>query len=333
MPGISHRARIEKCLSGVQPDRTPVALWRHFPVDDQTPQGLAAATIHFQQVYDFDLVKVTPASSFCLRDWGASDAWNGNTEGTRDYTYQVIQSPGDWSKLPLLDPRKGWLGGQLKCLKLIQAKLGPETPILQSIFSPLAQAKNLVGAQNLAIHLRKYPQELHSGLKIIAESTTRFINEVQSTGIAGIFYAVQHASLQLMSAAEFESFGRAYDLKVLEAAKSMWLNMLHIHGENILFDAVTDYPVQVINWHDRHTPPSLEEAQMKYKGLVCGGLRRWETMVTGSSRHVEKEAREAIQATGGKRFILGTGCVLPIIAPHGNIAAARQSVDRGKGRS
>ena len=28
--------------------------------------------------YDFDLVKVTPASSFCLRDWGAEDRWTGN---------------------------------------------------------------------------------------------------------------------------------------------------------------------------------------------------------------------------------------------------------------
>ena len=40
----THRTRLETCLSGVQPDRTPVALWRHFPVDDQTPAGLAAGS-------------------------------------------------------------------------------------------------------------------------------------------------------------------------------------------------------------------------------------------------------------------------------------------------
>ena len=61
---VSHRQRIEACLGGKAPDRAPVALWRHFPVDDQTPDGLAAATLDFQQTYDFDLVKVTPASSF-----------------------------------------------------------------------------------------------------------------------------------------------------------------------------------------------------------------------------------------------------------------------------
>ncbi|HBY07699.1 MAG TPA: uroporphyrinogen decarboxylase, partial [Chloroflexi bacterium] len=73
----THRQRLETCLSGQIPDRTPVALWRHFPVDDQTPAGLAAATLNFQHNFDFDLVKVTPSSSFCLRDWGIGDEWRG----------------------------------------------------------------------------------------------------------------------------------------------------------------------------------------------------------------------------------------------------------------
>ena len=59
MPKITHRQRLETCLTGQKPDRTPVALWRHFPVDDQTPEGLAAATLNFQSTFDFDLVKVT----------------------------------------------------------------------------------------------------------------------------------------------------------------------------------------------------------------------------------------------------------------------------------
>jgi len=45
----NHRERMQACLSGSAVDRPPVALWRHFPVDDQTPQGLAAATVNFQR--------------------------------------------------------------------------------------------------------------------------------------------------------------------------------------------------------------------------------------------------------------------------------------------
>jgi len=51
--------------------------------------------------------------------------------------------------------------------------------------------------------------------------------------------------------------------------------------------------------------------------VLCGGLRR-ETMVYGSAEDVHAEAMDAIQQTGGQRLMLGTGCVVPIIAPHGN---------------
>src|SRR5512142_3242752 len=107
VPPLNHRERLEACLAGQAPDRPPVALWRHFPVDDQTPGGLAAATAHFQHTYDFDLIKVTPTSSFCIKDWGVEDRWKGNPEGTRDYTKRAIQRPEDWTKLRPLSPTKG----------------------------------------------------------------------------------------------------------------------------------------------------------------------------------------------------------------------------------
>lgn len=328
---MKKRERLEATLAGGPVDRVPVALWRHFPVDDQTPDGLAAATLDFQRAYDFDLVKVTPASSFCLRDWGAADAWRGATEGTRDYIHRPVQAPEDWLKLQPLDPYSGALGEQLACLALMQSAYAGETnppPLVQTIFSPLAQAKNLVGREALLLHLRCYPEALHTGLKTIAESTRRFIEAACAQGIDGVFYAVQHASYHLLSEAEYTEFGRAYDLEVLPTAAPLWLNLLHLHGEAVMFDQVADYPVQVLNWHDRDTWPGLAEGQARFKGAVCGGLQREHTVVLGSPLSVTAEAHDAIQATGGRRFILGTGCVLPTIAPRANILAARRSVER-----
>ncbi len=321
---MSHRARIEASLAGEKPDRVPFALWRHFPVDDQSPDRLAAATAAFQRNFDFDLIKVTPASSFCIRDWGVQDEWRGNPEGTRDYTNKVIYSPEDWEKLPILDPTKGTLGGQLTCLQNLVAEFGPDLPVLQTIFSPLSQAKHLVGTGELSIYIHRSPDALQAGLKIITETTLRFIEEAKKTGIAGIFYAVQHAQYGLLSLDEFTRFERPYDLQILEASRDLWLNLLHLHGEDLMFDQVLDYPVQVMNWHDRQTPPSLLAAQSMFKGVVCGGLRQWDTMVLGTPEQVQQEAEDAIAQTGGERFILGTGCVLPITAPYGNIAAARE---------
>lgn len=323
-----HRARLEACLAGQAPDRPPVALWRHFPVDDQTPDGLSRATVAFQRTFDFDLIKVTPTSSFCIKDWGVDDRWTGNPEGTRDYTRRAVHQPEDWAKLKPLDPKSGHLGAQLDCLRLITAEFNGQVPIIQTIFSPMSQAKNLVGPEELLVHARSSPDALHEGLRRITETTLRFLEEAVKTGIDGIFYAVQHGQYTLLSRQEFDAFCRPYDLQILEAARGLWLNMLHVHGDVIMFDAVLDYPAAIINWHDRETQPDLRQAQSLFPGAVCGGLRQWETMVLGSPDQVRAEAEDAIRQTDGKRFILGTGCVLPTTAPYGNILAARQAVEK-----
>jgi uroporphyrinogen decarboxylase len=316
---MTHRDRMKACLKEEELDQVPVALWRHFPVDDQSADRLAAAVAAFQHTYDFDLIKVTPSSSYCLHDWGVKDEWKGH--------YQfVIHQPKDWEKLRELNPSRGQLGMLIDCLNLLVKEFSADTPIIQTIFSPLAQAKNLVGRDDLIIHMRKYPESVHKALEIITQTTIKFIEAAARTGIDGVFYAVQHAQYGLLSEEEFQSFCKPYDLKILDTCKDFWLNVGHIHGENVMFEQMLDYPVQVLNWHDRETFPSLPEAQKLFKGTVCGGLRQEQTMIYGTPEIVTKEAHDAIQATGGKRLILGTGCVVPIIAPHGNISAAVQSV-------
>ena len=322
----THKERMQASIQGEVIDRPPIALWRHFPVDDQSPEALARATLNFQQIYDFDLVKVTPASSFCAKDWGVEDKWLGHTEGTRQYTKHVIHHPRDWEQLPILDPSARHLAAQLECLRLIRAELETDTPLLQTVFSPLAQAKNLSSNEVLLAHLRLYPEAVMKGLETIAESTRRFVAACLETGVDGIFYATQHAQANLLTLTEYETFGLPYDLKVLEPARELWCNLLHLHGRDIYFSLVSHLDFPIVNWHDRETQPSLAEAQQIFNGVVCGGLRQ-DTLVYEDQAEVRKEAADAIQQTGGKRFLLGTGCVVPIIASHGNIIAARKSVE------
>jgi uroporphyrinogen decarboxylase len=329
---LSHRERLQACLAGSSSlDRPPVALWRHFPVDDQLPETLTTATLDFQRHYDFDLVKVTPASSFAIKGWGAEDVWEGHTEGTRRYIRRVIKKPQDWETLPILSPSSPLLAAQLTCLCQIRNGLSPDTPFLQTIFSPLAQAKNLVGGEQLIAHLRKYPEAVQKGLQTIAETTRLFVEACLETGIDGIFYAIQQAQASLLTLEEYKSFGLPTDLICLEPAKPLWCNLLHLHGLNIYFSLVTDslFPQHlfpIVNWHDRETGPSLSEALKDHPGVVCGGISQ-NTMAFGDQSNIRQEAADALAQTGGQQFILGTGCVTPVIAPHGNILATRQMVE------
>lgn len=308
-------------------DRVPVALWRHWPGDDQRPDDLAAAHVRFQAEYDWDFVKVTPASSFCLTGWGAMDRWEGNIEGTRAYTRHPIHEPQDWAALNELDPTDGGLGRQLKCLDILRTAFGEETPFIQTIFSPLAQAKNLADDERLILHLRQNPALLHAALGVITQTTVAFVAEAKKRGISGIFYAVQHASHSLLTETEYSVFGRPYDLQILQEANDLWLNVLHLHGSPVMFELLSDYPVQAVNWHAREGPPSLVEGHAHIKGAASGGVSR-EALHSEDPEDSLTQAREAFDQTSGRRWILGTGCVSLITTPSGNLHKMRALADQ-----
>jgi uroporphyrinogen decarboxylase len=340
---MTKRERLEATFAGKPTDRVAVALWRHFPGDDQRPADLAAATLIWQGQYDWDFIKVTPASSFCLVEWGAEDAWLGDNEGSREYTRRVIQQPGDWITLPVLDPRAGFepkarpepvegapcgLGGQLHCLELIHEAVKEDTPFIQTVFSPLAQARNLAGEEQLLVHMRQAPELLHAGLETITQSTIRFVEACRSTGIAGIYYAVQLASYRSVSEAEYREFGEPYDRRILAAAEGYWFNLVHLHGPDVMFDLIAKYSAQALNWHDRETLPTLGKGQQQFRGAVSGGLEHWDDLLRGDPKRVQARVADAIEQTGGRRLIVSSGCVAPINAPFSNLRAVRTAVER-----
>lgn len=332
---MTKRERLLATFAGREVDRPAVALWRHFPGDDQRPDDLAWAALAWQAQWDWDFIKVSPASSFCLVDWGVEDRWVGGDEGNREYTRRVIRAPEDWVRLPELDPYSGSLGGQLRCLALIRDG-ARDVPFIQTIFSPLSQAKNLAGPGQLVVHLRQAPEFFHAGLEAITRTTIRFIEACKPLGIAGIYYAVQLANHTTLSDAEYRTFGEPYDRRILAAAaecedgQAVHFNMLHLHGADGMFDLVASYPVQALNWHDRETRPSLGDGMRRFPGAVCGGLEHWEDLLRGDPDRIRTRVADAIAQTGGRRLIVSSGCVAPVNAPFSNLRAVREAVERSK---
>jgi uroporphyrinogen decarboxylase len=324
---MSKRERLEATFRGEETDRPPVALWRHWPGDDNDPVELARAQIEFQRQYDFDFMKVTPNAAYLPMELGVTSRYAGSPEGSGEYLSRIIHSPDDWTRLPRLEPTQGRLGLQLRNMALIGAQVGDEVPFIETVFSPTAIGRYIAGEQVFLDHLRRYPEAVLQGLEAITATSAAFVATIVEAGASGIFFAVQGASYLYMSEAEYRRFGRPFDLRVLQAADRGWLNLLHLHGNGSMFDLLADYPVQIINWHDRETPPSLGEGMQRTRAAVLGGLRQWETMVNGTPEMVATEAADALAQTGGRRFILGTGCVTPVVAPTRNIIAARQAVE------
>ena len=66
-----------------------------------------------------------------------------------------------------------------------------------------------------------------------------------------------------------------YDLQVLEGARDGWFNAIHAHGDDIMFDLVKDYPVQVFNWHVWESLPELKEGIDYTNKCVMAALHVW----------------------------------------------------------
>jgi uroporphyrinogen decarboxylase len=109
---------------------------------------------------------------------------------------------------------------------------------------------------------------------------------------------------------EYAIFGRPYDLRFWRRRRAAWLTVLHLHGDDVMFDLLSDYPVQVWNWHDQRRP-TLAEAKRKVLSAVLGGLRQWETLLRGDPDQVAGGAG-GDRANAWAWLRLGHGCVTPI---------------------
>lgn len=315
-------------MKGEEVDRVPVSLWKHWPVDDETPAGLAAVTISWQREFDFDLVKFMPTGTYGIEDWGAETVYEPNYRGVRTVIKFGVTALEQWPRLKQLDVTRGYLGNQIEALRLTAAELKNEVPILQTLFSPLTTARKLAG-DRIFTDLRLNPAIFKEGLQIIAETTARFALESIRAGAHGLFFASQCDTYRLLTEAEYQEFGQSYDLMVLKAVEGeAELNMVHAHGEDIMFDLMAAYPVQALNWHDRLTWPSLKEAQDRFSGLLVGGVNEWQTLLTGPEEAIRAEIQEAIVQTGGRRLMVGPGCVIPGHTPLRHVRAAREAVEK-----
>jgi len=326
MSTMTHWERLQAAVAGQAVDHVPVSLWRHFPVIDLDPSRLAEATLRWQRTYDFDLVKFMPAGTYGVEDWGAVSDYQDSPIGTRVIVKPGLTSAEAWPRLPKLSPTEGRLGQEVKAIALAAEALKGEVPILQTLFTPLTTACKLAGDRVFA-DLRRHPDLLEAGLAIIAQTTIEFARACLRAGAHGVFYSTQTASHRCLNEAEHRRFGVRYDRMVLDAlAGESRFTMLHLHGDDVMFDQTLDYPANMVNWHDRHSELDLAGAMGRFGGLLAGGVDQAGTLQRGPVEAIQAQVRDAVAQTGGRRLLIAPGCVVPIATPEAHYRAVVEAV-------
>ena len=304
--------RVRAALNGEAVDRPPYAFWTHMPGIDLDPQRLAEATASFAARYDLDFVKSMPNGLYCVEDWGCVCDYSGIAQGgVAEVVDPAIKTVRDWRTLDVVDITRGSYGRELEHLTALLQRVGPGVPVLSTAFSPLTIAGKLSNGASRE-HIALDPDAVRSGLEVITEVTCAFVRETVARGCAGMFFAIQEATRSAYGEEAYRAFGEPYDRRVIEAAKDAggWFNVVHMHGDDILFDLLKNYDVTALNWHIGETPPSVSD----YRGSggtkpIVGGLQRGH--ITQQDRAgIEADIQRALSESSGRGLLLAPACVI-----------------------
>lgn len=330
--------RLEAAIAGKDVDRVPYSVWYHLSAVDQDPVSLAEETAAISKKYDYDFIKMMPFGLYGVQDLGAKINIFSQQGKPPLIARHGIQQISDYLALKPIPAIQGTYGKQLEFTELLYKLLPDKTPFIQTIFSPLTTLNKLAGNRVLE-DLKTHPEAVEHALEVITEITIDFVNENIKRGVSGFFYATQHARKPLINLENFRKFGLKYDLQVFNTyAKKTWLNVLHLHGLDVYFDeALAAYPANIINWHDRNTPPTLKEARQKTDKAFLAGIRSSKKIVNGveepddifekgTTEEIFVHVREAIDQVNGRGLIIGPGCVTNQFVPEEKLRAVQRAL-------
>jgi uroporphyrinogen decarboxylase len=329
MDQMNKRERVKAALHGKPVDRPPISFWRHFFEKETSAAGLAEAMLGFQHTYNWDFLKVNPRACYHAEPWGCRFQFSGQPHIDPKLIEAAINTPDDWLRIKPLSPTTGAFGEQLEALRLIREGLHGEVPFVETIFTPLSVAGRLVGSDDVMCeHLRQYPERVHEALEAITLTFEGFAKACLDVGVDGLFYATTGwATYDRLTDAEYQEFGRPYDVRVLKAVEGAPFNILHVCRSHNMLWKLMDYPAHAVNWATADpTNPKIGEVWQRSHRPVIGGVDHVGTLRQGTPEAVAAEVRNAVGQTR-EGLLIGPGCSISPQTPEVNLRAARATVD------
>jgi uroporphyrinogen decarboxylase len=224
-----------------------------------------------------------------------------------------------------LDPHKGGFGRQLENLKIIKDTVGPDVPVLQTVYSPLFWARRL--SRGFVAHYREDEAAISRGVSTITDSTVAFTKAcINEAGADGFYYAMFCCEAAWMTEDEYKKWSIPHDKRILSAMREAPMVLCHIHGtKDIFFDTCKELECDALSWEDRTAGPSIPDARKKTQKSFIGGINI-EKAVTATAEQVYNEGIDAIKQAGGRGLVLSPGCTFNVKTPVENMFALKRAV-------
>lgn len=320
MAKMTHTQRIKNAIALEEVDRIPAGIWGHRPFAEQDPMYLAETQLAIAMENDFDFIKINPDAYVHIYDFGVSSVMHTSPSDQRktEFRRSLIRTEADWRALEPIDGHYGALGRAVnvtKYMQRLQKEAGVEIPYIVTFNSPLTNVLEMAtGLANkeeqlkLIAFFKENRSLFHEVLQKVTDTGISYIKANLEYAPAGFFFATRFANYDFFTEEEYDEFGTQYDLQLFRAFQDeTYFNMLHIHGQNAMWEKIANYPGNVINWHDQWIPPTLEEGRKLCGKCIEGGLD--ERKLAGyTPEEVKRHVKESVERAGRRGLIIGNGC-------------------------
>lgn len=323
------RERVLAAVDGDVADRPPMALWRHWPVDDQDAPAHAAVAAEHREALGLDLLKITPSAAYMAEAWGARTEYRGDVMGIRDYVARPVTGPEDWHRIEALTVSESpSLSREVEVVRLLRARLGPDVPVLPTVFTPLSVVRYLAGDRFIA-DLRMHRSAVDRALGAITETSVNLVDELLAAGADGVYFSLFPASYSVVSLPEYREAALAWDARVMAAAETAPLRVAHFHLPFPLLPLARELPVNVVSWEHSAGGPDVAAGMELTGRAVIGGVDQRGALATGGPDDVTAEVQRAVGAArgpGATGLIVSTSCSYPLTVPQANLRAFAAAV-------
>lgn len=343
---MTSRERVMTALAGSRPDRVPVgpfvgyaaarlvgATLQQYYTDGAT---IARAQVELHRRTGQDIL-LTAADTYYI-----AEAFGLQTEHHREALPTVktplLETLGEVDHLAVPDPhRDGRMPVYLQALRELRRQTGEKVALRGTGTGPFSLAAYLYGEQRFLMLLAEIAageaeerdvRGLHRLLEITTATTIAFLRAQLEIGLDIVYMGDSLASADMISPDMYRRWAFPRHCTVFEEIEALRrdrgaVTMLHICGGNA--PILKDFEATGVNLIEIDHKMELGAArkQLRATTSLIGNLDPVNTILEGTPRTVREASRGAIEAARGSdgRFILGTGCFVPLGAPLENLAA------------
>lgn len=328
---MTSRDRVLTALRGGAVDRPPISFWGHVYHRESSAAELVAHTLERQNQFHWDWIKLNPRKHYHVEDWGVRYTYPGVPNEKPVVADWPVKTDADWDRIQEIPHDQGALGEHLDAVRRLRAAIGPDVPVLATVFTPLAILAELTEPpQRVKELMDSDPARLARALEVVTRVFERHAAALIAAGADGLFLAtVDWGCRAFVTPESLRRWSRPNDLRVLAAAGASPYHTLHVCKGDALLAEFADYPVGAFSW-DTHLAGnwSLSEGLARLPGAVMGGIAHETTLQGADSEAVREQYRRALEETGARRWMVAPGCSIPPATPEANLAALRDEVDR-----